>query len=471
VIFKASQPSPGAEVSGDSYLPGHGNGGYRVEHYDLELDYRVGPNRLSGQAVITAVATQALSRFSLDLGRGFKVNRVLVDGMAAKFILSGRDKLGIKPAKSLADGVRFTVEIRYVGNPRPIAGMWGDIGWDELTDGSLVASQPIGAPSWFPCNDHPADKAAYRVTLTTASPYSVLVTGNLVARRTGASTTTWVYERPEPTAAYLMSVQIGRYDDVDIAGVSTTLPGQGPSYQMSVRIGQDDVEMVLGAVPQRAAVPARLRRNFARDFGRQGQIMDVLQWFFGPYPFDEYVVVVTDDDLDDPIEAQGMSIFGANHIDGRRTYERLAVHELAHQWFGNSLTVADWRHIWLNEGFATYAEWLWSAESGGPSAQAHARTWHARMAGKPADLRLGDPGVGRMFDERVYKRGALLLHALRHEMGDEGFFVLVKAWTAQHRHSVVTSADFVALAEVYAGRSLTAFFARWLDSPRLPPLP
>jgi aminopeptidase N len=180
---------------------------------------------------------------------------------------------------------------------------------------------------------------------------------------------------------------------------------------------------------------------------------------------------VTDDDLEDPIEAQGMAIFGANHIDGRRTHERLAVHELAHQWFGNSLTVADWRHIWLNEGFATYAEWLWSAESGGPSAQAHARTWHTRMAGKPADLRLGDPGVARMFDERVYKRGALLLHALRHEMGDEGFFVLVKAWAAEYRHSVVTTADFVALAEVYAGRSLGDFFARWLDSPRLPPLP
>jgi aminopeptidase N len=471
VIFKPSLPAPGADTSGDSYLPGHGNGGYRVEHYDLELDYRVGPNRLSGQAVITAVATQALSRFSLDLGRGFKVNRVLVNGKPAKFQLSGRDKLGIKPMKSLAEGAEFVVEIRYVGNPRPIAGMWGDIGWDELTDGSLVASQPIGAPSWFPCNDHPSDKAAYRVTLTTASPYSVLVTGNLVARRTGGSTTTWVYERPEPTAAYLMSVQIGRYDDIDIAGVSHSLPGQGPSYQMSLRLGDDDVEAVLGAIPQRAAVPARLRRNFARDFGRQGQIMDVLQWFFGPYPFDEYVVVVTDDDLDDPIEAQGMSIFGANHIDGRRTHERLAVHELAHQWFGNSLTVADWRHIWLNEGFATYAEWLWSAESGGPSAQAHARTWHARMASKPADLRLGDPGVARMFDERVYKRGALLLHALRHEMGDEEFFVLVKAWAAEHRHSLVTSADFVALAEVYAGRSLRDFFARWLDSPRLPPLP
>jgi aminopeptidase N len=454
VILKAASPSPGADTSGDSYLPGHGNGGYRVEHYDLDLDYRIGPNRLSGNAVITAVTTQALSRFSLDLV-GFRINGVLVDGKSAKFTLSGRDKLTVRPVRSLPLGARFTVEVRYVGNPRPIASVWGDIGWDELTDGSLVASQPIGAPSWFPCNDHPADKATYRVALTTSSSYAVLVTGNLVSRRTGASTTTWVYERPEPTATYLMSVQIGRYDDVElVAG--------GPDA---------DVESVVGAVLQRAAVPSRLRKSFARDFGRQGQMMDVLQWFFGPYPFIAYVVVVTDDDLDDPIEAQGMSIFGANHIDGRRTYERLAVHELAHQWFGNSLTVADWRHIWLNEGFATYAEWLWSAESGGLSAHAHARIWHARMAAKPADLRLSDPGVARMFDERVYRRGALTLHALRHELGDQVFFVLIKAWAAEYRHSTVTTAQFITMAELYAGRSLREFFAAWLDSPRLPPLP
>jgi aminopeptidase N len=253
-----------------------------------------------------------------------------------------------------------------------------------------------------------------------------------------------VYERPEPTATYLMSVQIGRYEDVELAA---------------------------GTVPQRAAVPARLRKPFARDFARQGRIMDMLQDFFGPYPFGEYVVVVTDDDLDDPIEVQGMSIFGANHIDGRRTYERLAVHELAHQWFGNSLTIADWRHIWLNEGFATYAEWLWSDESGGPSAQSQARIWHSRMAATPADLRIADPGVTRMFDERVYKGGALTLHALRHELGDEVFFAFIKAWATLHRHGTVTTEQFVAMAERYANRSLRPFFAAWLDSSRLPPLP
>jgi aminopeptidase N len=434
-------PTQGADRSADSYLPQHGNGGYRVRHYDLDLDYRIAANRLSGRAVLSAVATQALSRFSLDLA-GLRIQRVLVNGVPAKYTHQA-GKVRIRPAGMLAADAEFTVEIRYSGNPRPVPSRWGDIGWDELTDGVLVASQPIGAPSWFPCDDHPADKATYRVALTTASAYAVLVTGNLVSRRTAAGTTTWVYHRPQPTASYLMSVQIGRYDQVVLAA---------------------------GAVPQVAEVPAGLRAAAEYDFARQGQMMLALQRFFGPYPFENYVIVVTADDLDDPIEAQGMSIFGANHVDGRRTYERLVVHELAHQWFGNSLTVADWRHIWLNEGFATYAEWLWSEATGELSAHVNALRWHARLAARPADLRVADPGPARMFDEVVYQRGALTLHALRRRMGDQRFFALLRDWTGQHRHGTVTTDQFTTLAEHHAGQPLDDLFTAWLLRARLPAL-
>ena len=431
--------APGEDRSADSYLPEHGNGGYRVEHYDLDLDYQVGPNRLSGDARITAVSTQALSRFSLDLA-DLRVRRVLVDGKPAKHTHSG-GKLRVRPQRPIAEAAEFRVEVRYSGTPRPVRGRWGEIGWEELTEGSMVAAQPIGAPSWFPCNDHPADKASYRVSFTAASPFSVQVTGNLLSRKQRGSTTTHVFERPEPTSTYLMSVQVGPYTDVALAD---------------------------GDVPQRAAIPARLTELYAFDFGRHGEIMDCLRELFGPYPFDEYVVVITDDELEDPVEAQGMSIFGANHVDGQRTHERLVVHELAHQWFGNSVTIADWRHIWLNEGFATYAEWLWSERSGGPTAQSHAADWHARIA---ADLRIGDPGASRMFDPQVYKRGALTLHALRHELGDEPFFELLRSWATEHRHGTVTTADFAALVGERANRDLDGFFTAWLDRTELPPLP
>jgi aminopeptidase N len=254
-----------------------------------------------------------------------------------------------------------------------------------------------------------------------------------------------MYERPEPTSPYLMSVQIGRYELLDLA------PGAD--------------------VGQRAAIPPRLRRRFAHDFGRHGEIMTALQGFFGPYPFREYVVVVADDDLDDPVEAQGMAVFGKNHVDGRRTHERLVAHELAHQWFGNSLTVADWRHIWLNEGFATYAEWLWSEVRGGLSAATQAAQWHARLAIRPSALTVADPGVDNMFDPMVYKRGALTLHALRVEIGDELFFQLVRGWVADHRHATVTGEQFRAYAQSYTPKPLGALFAAWLDRPALPPFP
>ena len=199
--------------------------------------------------------------------------------------------------------------------------------------------------------------------------------------------------------------------------------------------------------------------------------MTALERYFGPYPFGNYQLVVTDDELDDPIEAQGMSIFGANHLDGKRTHERLVVHELAHQWFGNSLTIADWRHIWLNEGFATYTEWLWSEASGDRPAAAHARQWHAVLAGAPADLVLADPGPARMFDQRVYKRGGLVLHALRVRLGDERFFGLLREWTARYRYGSVTTDEFVALAERVAAEPLTDLFTPWLHRKPLPPFP
>jgi aminopeptidase N len=441
-VSGAAAGRPGADRSDDPYLPRHGNGGYSVRRYDLDLDYRIGPNRLEGRASIDAVATHALSRLSLDL-HGLRVEGVTVDGRAARFEQTN-GKLRVTPGRSVAAGAAFRMIVRYGGKPRPAAGPWGDIGWDELADGALVASQPIGAPTWFPCNDHPSDKASYRVALTTAPAYTVAVTGELVSRGRSGGGTRWVFERSEPTPSYLMSVQIGRYVEVDLGGVAAT------------------------GVAQRAVLPARLRPLFAIDFARHNAIMESMQQFFGPYPFGSYVVVVTDDALDDPIEAQGMSIFGANHVDGVRGYERLAVHELAHQWFGNSLTIADWRHIWLNEGFATYAEWLWSDVSGGRTVDSHARAWHAWLAERPADLRLADPGVSRLFDQRVYKRGGVALQALRRELGDVAFFALLRAWVAEHRHGTVTTEGFVALAERLAVRPLGAFFQPWLYEKPLP---
>ncbi|MEV4620710.1 M1 family metallopeptidase [Asanoa sp. NPDC049573] len=426
----------------DPYLPRSGNAGYRTTHYDLDLHYRTGAGRLAGRATISATADRVLAEFSLDLGM-FRVDQVLVDGAAARYSHRA-GKLRIRPATPLPAGAPFTVTVRYAGAPRPIPSRWGDLGWERLDDGALVASQPTGAPSWFPCNDHPADKASYRIAVTAKSRYTVIANGTLASREAAANTTTWVYEQPAPMPSYLATVQIGHYRLVDLAA---------------------------GPIPQRAALPPRLHTQVRNDFGRQPEMMTAFERLFGPYPFSEYAVVVVDETLEVPVEAHGLSIFGANHVDGRRGFERLVAHELAHQWFGNSLTVAQWRHIWLNEGFAKYAEWLWSESSGGEPAAAHAARSRMVLAAQPQDLRVADPGVRRMFDDRVYQRGALTLHALRVLIGDAAFFALLREWTAVNRHGTVTTEAFTALAQRHAARSLDGLFAAWLYGPALPALP
>jgi aminopeptidase N len=197
----------------------------------------------------------------------------------------------------------------------------------------------------------------------------------------------------------------------------------------------------------------------------------VFERHFGPYPLPEYAVVVTADDLEIPLEAQGIAVFGANHIDGLRGLERLVAHELAHQWFGNSVGLSRWQDIWLNEGFACYSEWIWSENSGGPSAHEKAITHHARLATLPQDLVLSDPGPDLMFDDRVYKRGALTLHALRLTIGDAPFFELLRTWTLTYRGATATTEDFVALAERVSGSPVAGLFRAWLDLPLLPELP
>ncbi|TDC49512.1 M1 family peptidase [Actinomadura sp. KC345] len=431
-------PAPGSRTA--AYFPGHGHDDYTVGAYDLELDYRVGPNRLAGTARLSATAAAPLTRFALDLGP-FRIGRVLVDGAPARF-RHWRGTLTVTPARPLDPGA-FTVEVRYTGNPSPVRSHWGGLGWEQLTDGSIVAGQPTGAPSWFPCNDRPGDKARYRIAVTTASAYTVVANGRLTGKSSAGANTTWVYEQDEPTATYLASVQIGRYRSAELDG----------------------------PVPQHVHYPAARERRVLHDLGRQGQMIATFCELFGPYPFGAYTVVVADDELEIPVEAQGMSIFGTNHVDGERGEEPLIAHELAHQWFGNSLTVAHWRDIWLHEGFASYAEWLWSENSGGAPASEHARRWHARLAGGSKDLVLADPGPRHLFDDYLYKRGALALHALRRATGDDAFFRTLRAWTAGHRHGSVTTEEFTALAARHAGRPLDDLFSAWLYRRPLPQLP
>ncbi len=430
-------------MSADAYTPQSGDNGFRVEHYDLTLDYKVSTNRLSGIAVIRGRARVATRTVSLDLV-GLRATKVtLTGGRIAGFQQSDR-KLRVMLDEPLAAGQGFELAVVYAGAPRPRRSRWGTIGWEELDDGVIVAAQPTGAPTWFPCNDVPAEKSTSRLSMTVDLAYTVLASGTRVSRSSRAGKTTWIYEQTVPTPSYLMTVQIGRY-------VEETMPLNGPTGRL--------------------IYPRGLADRVHADFGDLERMVTLFVACFGPYPLDEYAVVVTPDDLEIPLEAQGIGVFGANHIDGNGTLERLVAHELAHQWFGNSVGVKRWQDIWLNEGFACYAEWLWSEHTGGPTADEKARSHHARLSSLPQDLVLSDPGPDDMFDDRVYKRGALTLHALRLTVGDDRFFAVLRTWSKTFRAVTATTGDFVALAEEVALVPLAHLFHIWLDQGELPPLP
>ncbi|MFE9326026.1 M1 family metallopeptidase [Nocardia sp. NPDC052278] len=430
----------------DEYLPQNGNWGYRVSRYELEITYKVASNRMAGRARIIAVTDAVRDRFALDLSQSLTVSKVLVNGTKAAKYSHQRGKLVITPQHRIPAGGLLELVIQYAGLPKPVRGPWGEVGWEELTEGALVASQPNGAASWFPCDDHPSSKASYRISITTDTPYYALANGTLMRKQTKASQTTWVYEQSEPMSTYLATIQIGQY--------------------RKHRIGSPR-----GSVPMQAVIPPRLRANFEHDFERQPQMMELFTEKFGPYPFEGYTVVITDDDLEIPIEAQGISVFGANHCDGRRGAERLVAHELAHQWFGNSLTIWQWRDIWLHEGFACYAEWIWSEAAGGPTADQLARAARHNLSREPQDIIIGDPGPRRMFDDRVYKRGALTLHTLRLELGELAFWDLLREWTIRYRHGSVTTEEFTDLAGHYTLVPLRPLWDAWLLGEPLPQLP
>ena len=431
----------GADLTGvgDPYFPDAGNGGYDVDSYDLDLSWHPEVPRMDGVATITATATQDLPELSLD-AVDLDIASVTVDGAAASAEPTGERDLIVTPDAAVAAGDDFTVVVEYSAVPQTIQGADPvDPGWVADGDEVYVIFEPHGAATLFPVNDHPSDKASYEFRVTVPEDLDVVANGLHAGTEPGDGVVTWTYDAPDPMASYLVQLVIG-----DLVFVESTGPG---------------------GLPIRHAFDAAIADEFARSMDRTGDMIEVFNDLFGPYPFVAYGAVVVDERLGFALETQTLSIFGTDAAHS----ETVIGHELAHQWFGNAVSPATWQDIWLNEGFATYAELMWQeAEgTGGPEQFAAA---YGGGSSSLLDLPPGDPGASTLFAMSVYDRGALTLHVLRNEIGEEAFMTLVQTWFSTYSGRAASTADFEALAEEVSGQDLTALFDAWLRAPQMPEL-
>jgi aminopeptidase N len=372
-----------------------------------------------------------------------EVRAVTVDGSPAGHKRTERELL-VTPDAAIASGDDFIAVITYRGAPTPISEGTElfELGWQ--TDGreAYVVSEPSGASTFFPVNDHPTDKARYTFRVTAPEDQVVAANGLLESRdEVGHGMVAWTYEAPDQMAGYLVQIAIGDYELVD-GGEAAGVPIRHAFHRAHA-----------------ASAPAAVAST--------PRMLEVLTEIYGPYPFDTYGVLVVDEALGFALETQTLTIIGADIAGLGSDADPILVHELAHQWVGDTVSPATWQDIWLNEGFATYAEWLYAERTGGASAADEAR----RANGLPdLDIPPGDPGSEELFARSVYLRGGQTLQALRERIGDAAFFEVLRRWVDEHRDDTASTADFVALSEQVAGQQLDDLFDAWLYATTAPRL-
>ena len=425
--------------AGDARLPELGSADIDVDRYDVAISYAPADRQLSGSVSATVTLLAATDRIAFDCD-GPTVEEVAVDGERATFEQQGGE-LFVELDGIYEAGRTVTVDTTFDVTAADQDWFGDGAGLFPTDDGLWSVNEPDGLSTWLPVNDHPTDKATWRFEVSVPEGLTAVSNGELVDTATAAGSTTWSWQQDEPMASYLVLLLVGDYELVD---GGTTASG----------------------VELRHAVVAGSEKALAQYTDVVQTQLEFFEDLFGPYPFDRYGIAIADSAPGLAMETQGLPLFSALDLDGSLDYHQqfLLAHELAHQWFGDAVSPASWNDIWLNEGFATYAEWLWLDQVGlADLDDTAART----LAALPT---VGWPlaAPSELFGAVAYDGGAVALHAIRLTVGDQAFFGGLRTWVATHLDGTASTDDFQAVMESVSGRNLDSLFAAWVHADRIP---
>jgi aminopeptidase N len=425
---------------GDPYAPELGNSGYDVKHYAIDIS--IDPSQTAVEAVVTieAVLTEnSLENISFDF-IGFDIQQVLVNGNVVQFARED-DKL-VVDVNGIVSGQSVLIVVSYSGTPLSersrFVAFAPSIGMRFVDDAQVyVLSEPDGSRYWFPNNDHPRDKATFDFVIMVPEGLTAVANGRLVDVEkgqdllpNGAMGDTYRWSHLYPMATYLATIVVGDYERVE---------SKSPK-----------------GIPIRSYVFADHMDAFERANVITGEAVDWMSDLFGPYPF-ENIGFVTADAPGVSLETQTIILLSTSMI-GQQT----VLHELAHMWFGNWVSLDSWSEMWRNEGFATYVTLMWAHRDDPEGLELEIEAIKTAVAENEPQYPLGSPPPQYLFGFNTYFKGAVMIHELRQTVGDDAFFAGLQAYFQEYGGGSASDAEFQAVMEKASGISLDAFFVEWL---------
>lgn len=423
-------------ISGRGFLKDYINqeqGKIDILNYKMSIDIYPEKKSIKSSVIIKGVIKKETENIILNFYDCYTINSFLLNSKECDYRL---DDGKIFIPGEFKKNESFEMKIAYEGNP-PVTG-WGAFNFDEYNGDVYVTTinEPIFASAWFPCNDKPDDKALYEIDITNQKDYTSISNGLKTAEIINGNYKTTSWKTNYPVASYLVSIYSGRYVEFS-----------------------DSVKSISGKmIPLRYYVFPDLLDDAKKDFEGHKDFLPVLESLFGEYPFQtEKYGVALNFFTQGAMENQTITGLGYNYISGRNFFRDILIHELAHQWCGNSVTLKSWDDIWLNEGFASYAEALYYEKK--YSKRELMSTLLAKKNFK--NDRLFKP-EGSLFSTTVYNKGAWVLHMLRNEIGDKLFFDILKKYFTSFRYSNVSTKSFQKFLETNCKRSFKKFFEQWV---------